>query len=103
MRPVLLRPPDFFSGSINDFSGRVLVISSKPATDIQRVPGVLGLSFRMAIRIRSSSPSDVLEELDLVARLQPHDSLLPGGCAPREPSLAGHLGLRLPLHPDSAN
>src|SRR6266571_3966999 len=49
MRPVLLRPPDFFSGSIRAFSGRVFDTSSNDETDIHRVPGVTGLNFRSAM------------------------------------------------------
>ena len=43
MRPLLLRPAVFFSGSVSDRSGLVLVISSKVATDMPRRPGEVGL------------------------------------------------------------
>jgi hypothetical protein len=43
MRPLLLRPADFLSGSVSAFSGLVLVISSKVDTDMPRRPGEVGL------------------------------------------------------------
>src|SRR5919206_3204522 len=43
MRPLLLRPAFFLSGSVSDRSGRVLVISSKVDTDMPRRPGEVGL------------------------------------------------------------
>src|SRR5579864_4649373 len=43
MRPLLLRPAVFFSGSVSARSGRVLVTSSKVDTDIPRRPGEVGL------------------------------------------------------------
>src|SRR5919204_6935652 len=43
IRPLLLRPAVFFSGSVSARSGLVLVISSKVDTDIPRRPGEVGL------------------------------------------------------------
>src|SRR6266568_498312 len=43
MRPLLLRPAVFFSGSVRARSGDFLVISSKVDTDIPRRPGDVGL------------------------------------------------------------
>src|SRR5436190_19962962 len=43
MRPLLLRPAVFRSGSVSDFSGRFLVTSSKVDTDMPRRPGEVGL------------------------------------------------------------
>src|SRR5579871_4509159 len=43
IRPLLLRPAVFFSGSVSERSGRVLVTSSKVATDMPRRPGEVGL------------------------------------------------------------
>src|ERR687884_1173098 len=50
MRPLLLRPAVFLSGSVSDFSGRRLVISSKVETDIPRRPGGVGLYTLTGIR-----------------------------------------------------
>src|SRR5690554_6862820 len=49
MRPLLLRPPELFSGAVKDFSGLVLVISSNVETVIPRRPGVVGLYFFTAM------------------------------------------------------
>ena len=49
MRPLLLRPPLFFSGSVRLFSGSVFVISSKVETDMKRRPGEVGLYLRSGI------------------------------------------------------
>ena len=49
MRPYLLRPPLFFSGSSRLFSGSVFVISSKVETDMNRRPGEVGLYLRTGI------------------------------------------------------
>src|ERR687886_2900633 len=43
MRPLLLRPAVFLSGSVSAFSGLFLVISSKVDTDMPRRPGEVGL------------------------------------------------------------
>jgi hypothetical protein len=43
MRPFTFRPPLFFSGSVRLFSGSVFVISSKDETDMNRLPGLVGL------------------------------------------------------------
>ena len=49
MRPLTLRPPVFFIGSVSDFSGSVFVISSNVETDMKRRPGDVGLYFFSAI------------------------------------------------------
>src|SRR5437762_11710172 len=49
IRPWLFRPDFRFSGSVSDFSGLRLVISSKVETLIPRRPGVVGLYFQPAI------------------------------------------------------
>jgi hypothetical protein len=41
---VVSRPPDFFSGSVSDFSGVERVISVKSETERNRVPLVTGLN-----------------------------------------------------------
>ena len=51
MRPLLLRPPFFFSGASRLFSGSDVVMSSKAETERWRWPGVVGLSLRTA-RVR---------------------------------------------------
>ncbi len=43
MRPLLLRPPFFVTGSSRLFSGVVFVISSNVETDMKRRPGLVGL------------------------------------------------------------
>src|SRR5690554_2778480 len=53
MRPVLLRPPDLFSGVNSDFSGVLVVISSNVNTVILRRPLVVALYFLTAIRLTS--------------------------------------------------
>src|SRR5512139_867937 len=55
MRPWLLRPPFFGSGRTSDFSGVVLVTSTKSATDEPRRPGVVGLYLRIAMSSQSST------------------------------------------------
>jgi hypothetical protein len=45
IRPLLFRPPVFFSGSVRLFSGRAFVTSSKLETDMKRRPGEVGLYF----------------------------------------------------------
>ena len=49
IRPVLFRPPFFFSGSVRLFSGVVFVTSSKVETLMKRRPGLVGLYFFRAI------------------------------------------------------
>src|SRR5688500_15729612 len=73
--PWLFRPPVFFSGSSRDFSGVERVISSKPATERNRVPAVIGRNCRMLI--------SALEHGDRVAILERDNRLLPprGGAA----------------------
>ena len=49
IRPLLLRPPFFFSGSVRLRSGVVFVTSSKVETDMKRRPGLVGLYFFSAM------------------------------------------------------
>src|SRR5512145_2816870 len=70
--PWLLRPPDCFLGSSSDFSGVERVISSKPETERNRVPDVIGRNCLMLI--------SALEHGDRVAFLEGDDRLLPPGC-----------------------
>ena len=55
-RPCALRPPDFFSPSVSDFSGSVFVTASCWRNVAKRRPGEVGLYFLMAIVIRSPDP-----------------------------------------------
>src|SRR5213593_1491680 len=80
--PRLLRPPDFFWGSSSDFSGVPRVISSKPDTERNRVPAVIGRHCRMLI--------SALEDGEGLALLQSDDRLLPAASGPADPP-AGHL------------
>src|ERR1700681_540435 len=86
MWPLLLRPPVRRSGSRSDFSGVVRVISAKSDTDRNRVPGVTGLNWRMAI-----SP---LEDVDRVALFERHDGFFP--CRP--PTHVAGVGAPLGAH-----
>src|SRR3989442_699199 len=78
--PLLLRPPVRCSGSSNDFSGSLFVISAKSETERNRVPGVIGRNCRM--------PISALEHGDRVAFFECDDRLFPGGAtalAARQP------------------
>src|SRR3954452_5552655 len=77
MRPLLFRPPDFFTGSSRLFSGVVFVTSSKVDTDMNRRPGLVGLNLRTGIR--QGLKVGGLEDLDLLAGVEFHDGLLPAG------------------------
>src|SRR5579884_890229 len=57
IRPWLLRPACFLSLTVSDFSGLVLVISSKVETDMPRRPGDVGLYCLIGI---SQSPLAVI-------------------------------------------
>ena len=48
-RPYELRPPDFFSPSVSDFSGSVFVTASCLRYVAKRRPGEVGLYFLIAI------------------------------------------------------
>src|SRR5690606_16745181 len=84
--PLLLRPPDFRSGSSRDFSGVERVISSKLATERNRVPAVMGRNCRMLI--------SALEHGDRVAILERDDRLLP----PRRGAARATAGDGVPAH-----
>src|SRR5512134_3335838 len=76
MRPLLLRPPVFFTGSTRLFSGSLFVTSENSETVMKRRPGLVGLNFlAMALDL---SP---LEDLDRLALAELHDRLLPAGLA----------------------
>src|SRR5689334_24969431 len=49
LRPLALRPPDFFRPSVSDFSGLVRVTSAKSGYVTNRRPGEVGLGFLMGI------------------------------------------------------
>ena len=49
MRPFELRPPDFFSPSVSDFSGSDRVISAKSGYVTNRRPGDVGFGLRIGI------------------------------------------------------
>src|SRR6266480_46790 len=75
MWPLLLRPPVRRSGSSNDFSGSLFVISAKSETERNRVPGVIGRNCRM--------PISALEHGDRVAFFERDDRLFPGRATAR--------------------
>src|SRR3954469_16282540 len=79
MRPWLLRPAVAVLCASRLFSGSLFVTSPKSCEDIPRRPGEVGLYRLIAI-------SDSLEELDVVAGLERHERLLPGGTAACEPA-----------------
>src|SRR5947208_5158193 len=58
MRPLLLRPPFFVTGSTRFFSGFDFVTSSKVETVMKRRPGEVGLYFRSAISRSPDHPSE---------------------------------------------
>src|SRR2546429_5422729 len=96
MWPLLLRPPVRRSGSSNDFSGSLFVISAKSETERNRVPGVIGRNCRM--------PISALEHGDRVACFECDDRLFPrratarpargetAGAAPGTHDQGAHVG-----------
>src|SRR3954447_9698777 len=56
LRPLALRPPDFFRPSVRVFSGSVLVMTLKSAYVMKRRPGLVGLGLRIGMGRYSSSP-----------------------------------------------
>src|SRR5215203_4948570 len=56
LRPLALRPPDFFSPVVSDFSGSVFVISAKSANVMKRRPADVGLTLRIGIRGQPPGP-----------------------------------------------
>src|SRR2546430_14035972 len=91
MWPLLLRPPDFVSGSTSVRSGSVFVTSAKSETDRKRVALVTGLNCRM--------PISALENLDRVAVLQRDDRLLPRAAGSRLAPVRAPLGAHHPPAP----
>src|SRR5512134_1783735 len=96
MAPWLFRPPVACFFSTSRRSGFFGVRSSFVRTVIARTPGEVGLNFRIPMAIVSfpSRPSHAFEELDLFARLQGHDGLLP----PRAKAHGPPAALDLPGH-----
>src|SRR3954469_17530140 len=73
IRPLLLRPPFFVTGSSRLFSGFDFVISANAGTVMKRRPALVGLYLRIATL--DLSP---LEDLDWLALgMELHDRLLP--------------------------
>src|SRR6478752_4854131 len=96
-RPCTFRPPLECSGRTSDFSGVLLVISEKSATEAPRRPGVVGLYLR--IPIGSSRPypcSGAAEDVDRLAVTGQRDDGPLGGLAPAVAG-AGALALALPV------
>src|SRR5665213_455942 len=56
LRPAELRPPDFFSPSVSDFSGSERVISAKSGYVTKRIPGEVGLGLRIGITQAPRTP-----------------------------------------------
>src|SRR5215212_3771253 len=56
LRPLELRPPDFFRPSVRVFSGSVLVMTLKSAYVTKRRPALVGLGLRIGIGRYSSRP-----------------------------------------------
>src|SRR3954471_13049168 len=54
LRPLTLRPPDFLSPSVRDFSGSSRLISAKSGYVVKRRPGLVGLGLRIGIGYLSS-------------------------------------------------
>src|SRR5687767_7729214 len=79
MRPYELRPPVRFLGDTSRFSGSVLVISSYRTYVRYRRAGEVGLTVRIGML-------GALHELDLVARGERHDGLLPAWSPPLVPA-----------------
>src|SRR3954451_12564286 len=55
LRPLTLRPPDFLSPSVSDFSGVDFVISAKSEYVTKRRPVLVGLGLRIGIQAQPSS------------------------------------------------
>src|SRR5262245_8934595 len=92
MRPLLLRPPLRFLGSVSDFSGWSRVISSKVSAVLKRCPGEVGLNFLIGtLRLLG-----LVEELDHLLALGEHDvGLLPVGPAAAVAALALDLAVHV--------
>src|SRR6202046_5599200 len=55
LRPLELRPPDFFRPSVSDFSGVERVISAKSGYETNRIPGDVGFGLRIGIGYSGTS------------------------------------------------
>src|SRR3954470_1597608 len=95
MRPLLFRPPVFLTGSSRLFSGSFFVTSSNVETDMKRRPGLVGLNFLTGMGLKVRGP----EELDLLARVELDDCLLPAGARALDQAAA----LRLRAHLDDVD
>src|SRR4051794_24151519 len=94
MRPRLSRPPVRLRGSVSDFSGLLLVISSNVSTVMNRRPGDVGLKLLSAMIALYSLR--LIEELDhLFALLEDDVSLLPVRTLPGVAPLALHLAVHV--------
>src|SRR5581483_10713377 len=93
MRPWAFRPPVRFLVTVSRFSGSVFVISSKVGSVMNRRPGEVGFSVRRAMIPLSpvAASRSRLEQLDLAARAQRHDRLLPRRAPADVPAHALHL------------
>ena len=58
LRPLALRPPDFFRPSTSVFSGSVFVISAKSGYVTKRRPGEVGLGLRIGIKLSLQALED---------------------------------------------
>src|SRR2546429_5761195 len=72
IRPCAFRPAFLRRPLVSDFSGLPRVMSEKSDTLAPRCPGMVGFSFRMAIKSRSLR----FEDLDRVAGGERHDRSL---------------------------
>src|SRR5919107_391677 len=96
LRPLALRPPDFFRPSTSVRSGSVFVISAKSGYETKRRPGLVGLGLRMGIGLRLLEALEALEDRDGLTRRHLHDRLLPR--ARRAARVAAALRLALDGH-----
>src|ERR1700694_5466672 len=93
IRPWLLRPALFLSGSSRLFSGSSVVISSKLAVAMNRRPGLVALYFLTGMILLLDSPEQAFQP----ALLQRHHGLLPvrgtarGAPTSGAPDLAVHV------------
>src|SRR4051812_29656265 len=89
LRPLELRPPDFFRPSTRVRSGSVFVISAKSGYETKRRPALVGLGLRIGMVLALLEALQALEDRDRVAGLDLHDGLLPltGAAARVAPAL----------------
>ena len=87
MRPLLLRPAVFLSGSVSARSGLVLVISSKVDTDMPRRPAEVGLY----VLDWHGALLDPFEEVEPLAGPQRDDGFFPGPGHAHRAAAAAHF------------